>query len=444
MIMKYLSKMMIAALPAIIGQSYASEVTSLQGYYKSKASISYSLQKVQQNKVDFILLDDALRLQPDSVPQSLRPLNEVLASSGYSDSQISQATSLYSALNTEPEEYVCVVNKGQNNTKIAFLVDDQSADCNQDPTSSSKAIASYSNTRKQYLTFYRQDIFTEGSLYYIETIEKDDDDSEAIITRFISNYPDQKTVELARIERNKTGSYMVEHFSDYGEPKGDTTGYRSYQWSNAPFREDGNASILSMTYLHGKNATFNGQADTPYFWVTKERVEGTNLPSGETIYFSSHVEQAQTTPANIANESAYKRFRYNADDKSSWLTYNFNNANKLNYLSPDECMVYAISNSESVVRYPGYFRTIDNCDEQPAGYERSELNQLTLDNDKTVSVTDPQLVRSAANIITAIENYTAQENNTLAITSDNMASMKARYDGALVKYNKAFSPVFWQ
>jgi len=237
---------------------------------------------------------------------------------------------------------------------------------------------------------------------------------------------------------------MVEHFSDYGAPQEDTTGYRSYQWSNAPFREDSDAIILSMTYLHGKNATFNGQANTPYFWATKEQVKGAALQSGQQLYYSVHVEQAQTTLADIADESGYQRFRYNADDKSSWLTYNFNNANEFNYLSPDECMIYAIGNSETVIRYSGYFRTQDNCDEQPEGYDRTELIKLENDRGDIIPTSSPALITSANNMIEAIENHSHSDSNTLSINIDTMASMKRRYDIESANLETYISPVFWQ
>ena len=425
--------------------SLSNGTSNLQGYYNSKASINYSIKKIEQNKVDFIVLDEALsRLSAEATPQSLASLSSALEAANYSEDQKNQATALYESLNLVTEEFACVVTASENNAKIIFLVDENTTNCSQAPEMASKAISLLNSSRYTTLSFYKKFGNNTGAQYYIEQLEKDDDGSEAITTRFITEYSDVKTVELAKIDNNASGSFMIEHFSDDGIPSAETVGFRSYQWTAYPIRESGKALINSFSYFYGQNASLEGKNNTAHFWANKESVSSTQLASGETIYFATHVEQALVTPSSIESTENYIRFRYSAQSRPDWLAYNFNNANNLNRLSSDECMIYSIRNKDPVIRYQGHKRTLNNCTEEIANSESVEFTELTRDNNQTVSITNSDLISSASDIIEAIESHGDSTDSSVTITKDNMLSMKNRYDKAMEKYKGATSLKFWQ
>lgn len=438
-------KLAISVLLVAPQVSLSNETSNLQGYYKSKASLNYSIKKIEQNKIDFVILDEALsRLNPSAAPQPLASLAQALDSVGYSVDQKLQATALYQELNPESEDYACVVAASENNAKIVFLVDEDTTSCSQAPETASKAISLLNGSRYTTLSFYRKFGNDTSAQYYIEQLEKDDDGSEAIITRFITDYSNAKTVELAKVDKNVSGSFMVEHFSDYGTPTTDTVGTRSYQWTAYPIRENSDALINSFSYFYGPNASLEGKNNSPHYWANKESVSASTLASGKVLYFATHVEQALVSPDNIESTESYTRFRYSAEGRSDWLAYNFNNANNLVGLSPDECMIYSIRNQDPVIRYQGYNRTQANCTEEIANFERIELTQLTKDNNQVISVTDSNLILSASEIIEAIESHDDSANSSVIITKDNMLSMKNQYDKAVEKYKEATSLKFWQ
>ncbi|MCG9695139.1 hypothetical protein L1D55_26130 [Vibrio sp. Isolate22] len=80
-------------LPLVIGVSsiatsaYANEDNNLQGYYKSKAAIKFAVDKIQQNKVEFMNLDEAISsLTANSSPQTLSSIDDIANSkSAHSD-----------------------------------------------------------------------------------------------------------------------------------------------------------------------------------------------------------------------------------------------------------------------------------------------------------------------------------------------------------------------
>lgn len=438
-----LSAAVVTAGLLVSAQASANDISSLQGYYKSKASIKYTQQKVEQNKIDFVILDYALKNSAASnTPVTLPSLETVLASLTVSDEQKQQMTALYNSLNPEQESKACIVEK--DSAKIIYLADDEASNCNALPQQSFKAMSlgPGRSSRYEVLSFFRAygEAQSEGSQYYIEKLEKDSDGSLAIQSTFLLRQNNELIGDVTRVDRNNSGSYLIENYADYGKPAGDKIGYRSFQWTPAPIRENSAAIINSFAYLYGDQLSLNNKA-TPYYWAIKESVTGHTLRSGKQVYLSQHVERRQVSTQDASN---FVKDNYSAASRSDWLAYNFNNANNLNGLSPDECMIYSIRNNEPVIRFKGYNRSLSDCNTEPEGYEKETLSELTSDNNQKIATTNSELVNSAANLIEVVEASSDTANSKIEITQQAYDAMKVQYDRAVTEYQNFTSLEFWK
>lgn len=423
--------------------SHANDISSLQGYYKSKASIAFTQQKMEQNKVDFIVLDYVLKSSPaGKKPIKLPDLDVVLNNLNHQGEQRKQVTDLYKSLNKETEKNACVISK--DNAKIIYITDEDASDCNALPQQSFKAmsVGPGRSARYQVLSFFRAygDGKSDGSQYYMEKLEKDSDGSQALQSTYLLRQNGALIGDVTRVDRNTSGSYMIENYADFGKPAGDKVGYRSYQWTPAPINENSEAIINSFAYLYGDKVSLNGKK-TPYFWAIKESVKGHTLRSGKKLYLSQHVERRQVSSIDSSN---IVKDNYSAADRSDWLTYNFNNANNLNGLSPDECMIYSIRNNEPVIRFKGYYRRLSDCQQEPTGYQKQVLKELDQDNQQKVLVSDPSLVNSAAGLIEVIESASDIANSRVEISAEAFNLMKIRYLGKSEDYQSFNSLEFWK
>ena len=413
-------------LPLVLGVSslaamaHANEDINLQGYYKSKAAIKFAVDKIQQNKVEFMNLDQALTLSPSSSPQTLASIDD-LANSKPAHADVFVAKAKEFKLTNK----VCVISK--DGATIAFEADDGVASCNFDLDKVHKAMA---KTSKE-LVFFKRYGTGENTQYTIDKISLVGLD---ISNTFLYKSKGNLLGDIVKVEMTPAGKYTVEYYIDTGPEDGTKIGYKEYQWAD-DFSEGQKATINSVSYHYGSKVTLNNQK-TAFHWAIKDHVVPSNA-NGD-FYFAATVSRF----ARSVDNKVEQKDTYSSQSPSGLIAYNFNNANKLVGLSLDACTIKQIADGKKTVTwYKGWNRGKD-CAVNAAnlvGKEKVTATTLTNDGDKKVSLASLQ--KSASDILAAVE---LDSTASVELTDAEFAAMKAKYDAATKQYKGFNSIQFWK
>ncbi|WP_373944284.1 hypothetical protein L0991_20400 [Vibrio chagasii] len=414
-------------LPLVIGVSsittsaYANEDNNLQGYYKSKAAIKFAVDKIQQNKVEFMNLDEAISsLTANSSPQTLSSIDDI-ANSKSAHSDIFLAKSKEFNLNNQ----VCVITK--DGATIAFEVEDGAANCAFDVNKVDKAMAKTTSG----LVFFTRYGSADETQYSIDKISLN---GQEISNTFLFKFKGKLVGDLAKVKKAPSGEFTIEHYMDYGSEDGQKIGYRAYQWADN-FADGQDAIVNSFAYLYGSNVSLEN-TKTPYFWAIKDTVSPSKGNSD--FYFASTVSRmARSTDNKITQKDKYSK-----QSPSDLIAYNFNNANKLVGLSPDACTIKQIADGEKTLTWYKGFNRDENCTATAADLAgREKVTSATLTNDGSKKISATSLNASALETLKAVdlESSTASD-----LTDSDFAAMKAKYDGAVKKYSNFNSIQFWK
>ncbi|KJY79101.1 hypothetical protein [Vibrio nigripulchritudo] len=392
--------------------SFASELNNLQGYYKSKASISHTAKKIQQNKVEFMNLDEALKtLSPGNSPQTLRSISDIANGKG----QVYLDT--YKKFNLSNK--VCVVSK--DGSTIAFEANDGDTSCSFNAGKVSKAMAKSSKG----LTFYQQFGTGSNAQYSIDRISAD---GSKLSSSFLFSFKGQLVGEVAIVNKAlNSGLYTVEHYSDYGSADGDKYAYKAYQWTNE-FSENSDATVNTFSQLSATNVP-------PYYWAATDTVKKVPVTSNAEHFTVSQVQQFQQP---VSGGVAIK-YNYSAADPGDLIAYIFNNENRLVGLSPDACTIKQIADGKSpVVWYKGWNRGT-SCGS--AGANSEKVSSTTLLNDASKAIPVNTLQSSAKTAIEAVGNLSTSNSQ---MTDQQFNALKVKYESALKTFSNFNSLEFWK
>ncbi|WKY59919.1 hypothetical protein Q5H80_20405 [Vibrio sp. SNU_ST1] len=412
-------------LPLVLGVSsittiaHANENINLQGYYKSKAAIKFAVDKIQQNKIEFMNLDEAFSLIPGSSPQTLASIDDLAnGKSVHADVFLAKAKEF--KLNNK----VCVISK--DGATIAYEADGV-ATCNFDLNKVHKAMA---KTSKELIFFKRYG--TGNDTQY--TIDKISLNGQEVSNTFLYTSKGKLLGDIAKVKKDSAGKYTIEHYVDSGPEDGTKIGYRAYQWAN-DFSDGQKVTINSLSYQYGSTVELKKQK-TPFHWAIKDYVSPSNA-NGD-FYFSSVVSRL----ARSVDNKITQKDMYSKQAPSDLIAYNFNNANKLVGLSPDACTIKQIADGKTTVTwYTGLNRGKD-CSATAAdiaGKKKVTTSTLTNDGSKKVSVASLQ--KSASDILQAVELDSTSASD---LTDAEFAAMKAKYDAATKQYKDFNSIQFWK
>ena len=414
-------------LPLVLGVSslatmvHANEDINLQGYYKSKAAIKFAVDKIQQNKVEFMNLDKALTLSPGTSPQTLVSIDDLANSKpAHSDVFVSKAKEF------KLTNKVCVISK--DGATIAFEADDSATTCVFDLDKVHFAMAKTSED----LVFFKRYGTGEETQYTIDKISLIGLD---ISNTFLYTSKGKLLGDIVKVKTSPAGKYTVEHYVDAGPEDGTKIGFKAYQWANDV--EDGQKAIVnSVSYQYGSTVELKNQK-TPFHWAIKDYVSPSNA-NGD-FYFSSVV--SRLARSSVDNNIEQKD-TYSSKDPSDLIAYNFNNANKLVGQSPDACTIKQIADGKATVTWYTGFNRGKDCSATAAdlaGKKKVTTSTLTNDGSKKVSVASFQ--KSASDILQAVE---LDSTSASGLTDAEFTAMKAKYDAATKQYKDFNSIQFWK
>ncbi|OLQ72748.1 hypothetical protein BIT28_06010 [Photobacterium proteolyticum] len=407
---------LLTLLIATSAQAY--ELQNLQGYYKSKSSIAYITNKINQNKVEFLNLDHAIKnLSVSNSPQQLSDITSLAAASSISPLLLT---------NFDYEGMVCVIEK--DGAKVAFEIESSGTGCSFSIDNIHKVMAKKTDGS---LVFFKRYGSGDKSQYYIEEI---DASGNTMQSRYLFRFNGKLIGDWAIIKRS-AGVYNIEHYSDYGDA--DTSlnkvGHKEYQWSEG-FTFNGAIEVNAFSYTFGPTATV-ANVNKPYYWAIKDKVQV--LDDTPIVELVSRYQKS-TDNLNKVKDT------YSTSSLDDLLSYNFNNANRLVGLSPDACMISQIKDGKSQIeRFQGYVMGAD-CTNPPSDlstYPKKVYGEL--ENDGGKKIKPSELKASAIAVSTAVAKLS---NNSVADLSEaDFSAMKKRYDDAVAKYqSKLVSLEFWK
>ncbi|MFA0112546.1 hypothetical protein AB4407_02470 [Vibrio sp. 10N.261.46.E11] len=414
-------------LPLVLGVSslatmvHANEDINLQGYYKSKAAIKFAVDKIQQNKVEFMNLDKALTLSPSTSPQTLVSIDDLANSKpAHSDVFVSKAKEF------KLTNKVCVISK--DGATIAFEADDSATTCAFDLDKVHKAMA---KTSKE-LVFFKRYGTGEETQYTIDKISLIGLD---ISNTFLYTSKGKLLGDIVKVKTSSSDKYTVEHYVDAGPEDGTKIGFKAYQWADD--MEDGQKAIVnSVSYHYGSRVTLDNKK-TAFHWAIKDHVAPSNA-NGD-FYFAAAVSRLARSSVD---NNIQQKDTYSSKSPSDLIAYNFNNANKLVGLSPDACTVKQIADGKaSVTWYTGFNRGKD-CSATAADLAgKKKVTTSTLTNDGGNKVSVASLQKSASDILQAVE---LDSTSAPGLTEAEFTAMKAKYDAATKQYKDFNSIQFWK
>ncbi|MGR5151802.1 hypothetical protein [Photobacterium swingsii] len=429
-------------------------INSLQGYYKTRATIDYVSDKMMQNKVDFFALDYALHAKGIAIGGGALQLDNfetMLATHPHvSDtSQKDVLRQIKGQFGYKP--YVCKV--ADSGAVIVFEVDDAGASCKLDPKTISKAMAK--NTRTGKVTFFTQ-LGNESEQQYLIDTYLVNGKRETISSSFLHSFKGQLIGDVTKVTRdNSTGvaRYNIEQYADYGSENGQKIAFKSYQWTSEPLNQDNsnleNVAVNTFMVMSGKaNQMYdnnnNTLKDVATYWATRDVIGVHKNSRNEDVIIVDDVQRRLVlqSDSSVKNADAY-----NSESKSNWLDYNFNNIHDLTGESPDACMIKEISEGKPVVRYKGWYRSLGSCQPTAAdikGKEKVIFTTFTTGQGKQINVKDSALVRSAKDIIDVVDSVSNSVKPAAKIDDKVFAEMKAKYEMKEKEFAGFSSLQFWK
>lgn len=433
------------------------EISSLQGYFKTRATIDYVSDKMMQNKIDFLALDSVLSsdMDPSNSPQSMPSLPTMLSSSKYNDSQRDVLRQLHGQF--AEKGMICKV--ADSGAEIVFVVDDSVASCQLDVKKINKAMA---KTKDGKVVFFSQFGGKDYQQYYIDTYLVDGD-KQTMSSSFLHTFKGQLIGDVTRVTRDDSESvatYDIEQYADYGPEDGQKIAFKSYQWMSQPLKADSSnvkdVAVSTFMVESGKANTFyDASTDGELkgvgtYWAVKDVVGVHKNAKNQDVIMADDVQSYRVLQSDT---SKVHKGAYNSLEKGDWLDYNFNNMHDLTGVSPDSCMIKEISEGKPVIRYKGLHRSINKNSGGCAvsandikGKEKVVYTTFTTGAGKKISVKDAALVKSAKEILSIVENAdkNASVRAAAKIDSAEFNKMKAQFDKKEKEFASFNSLSFWK
>ncbi|ELR66496.1 aquaporin Z [Photobacterium marinum] len=444
----------------------------LQGYYQAKELVGYTVNKIQQNKAEFFMLDYALTRPAQSQAQ-LVAYNDALGyfqaknSGAISDAQFMRIAQKVNS-NSQRDEYVCRVDV--SGTKLVYVADPGEA-CSSNYDSKSMAMSQ----KGSKLTFFRRwDFDPTQSHFDIQSYDKGAD-SETLTLDYVLKYQGRWIGSSVRVIKGQTAlsaggivpTFDVAQFQYSGPKSGIVTGGESLLYSDKPYfitdntsdtAADGSASHLASTVFNtfglmdGEYRGRNVNTTKPVYWVSRDYVKQYTLENSDKAYFVSDpqsfvIDTSMTGPSDSwvwQDETKWDPAK--GTDQASggdWVSHAFNNTYNLTGLSPSFCMIEDIAKGRPVTAYytadgkGSWLPSIHDCKAVDPGYYPKVYTHVTNGNGEKIDVTT--LKKSAQDII-YVRNQHTQGGEDL-MTLDDVKAMQSslRYKHLKAELGKRLS-----
>lgn len=375
-----MKKTIISAL-LIMTAAHANAAPNVQGYYQSKELISYAVNKIQQNKAEYFLLDYALTL-PASSEAQIASYNTALGYFQAHNSGVSEDTFFNIVKKVNPsaleDQYVCRVDV--NGSKLAYIAKRAKA-CDGQYDSEPRAISQ----KGSKVSFFRRWDFDPTSAHFdIQSYDADPQSGREVITqdyvlKFEGNWIGTSVrvikddVELS--SGNYETSYDVASYQHSGPRSGIISGGDSLLYSDHPYYisedesdrpvNEGTKAITETNFntvslvdgpYHGRNL----QTDSIHYEFNRDYVKAYHVENGDTAYFVSDpqsfaIDLSFTGPSDssVWQDETEKDSVRDTDQASGgdWVAHAFNNTHNLVSLSPTFCMIEDIAKGRPVTEY---------------------------------------------------------------------------------------------
>ncbi|MGR5065122.1 porin [Photobacterium sp. DNB22_13_2] len=457
-----MKKTIISAL-LVMTAAHANATPNVQGYYQSKELISYAVNKIQQNKAEYFLLDYALTL-PVSSEAQLASYNAALGYFQAHNSTVSQDAffNIVKKVNASAlhDQFVCRVDV--NGTNLAYIARRGQA-CDDNYDFEPRAI-SQKGTK---VSFFRRWDFDPTSAHFdIQSYDIDPQSGREVITQdYVLKYEgnwigtsvrvikDDVAMSSGRIET----SYDVASYQYSGPRSGIISGGDSLLFSDHPYYinegdsdrpVNGDVKVITETNFNtvglvdGPYYGRNLHTDSAHYEFHRDFVKAYQLEDGDTAYFVSD-PQSFAIGQSFTGPSDSWVWQDETDEASGgdWVAHAFNNSHNLVSLSPTYCMIEDIAEGRPVTEYHSkdglWNPSIYSCGKPQPGTTAKVYTSFVNGNGDEVSFDS---LRQSAKDILSVRNQHLQGSEELLTVDDVKAMLNSsRYQDAKKELSQRYN-----
>ena len=365
----------------IMTAAHANATPNVQGYYQSKELINYAVNKVQQNKAEYFMLDYALTL-PASNEAQLAEYNTALGHFQAHNTGVSEDAFFDIVKKVNPSalesQYVCRVDV--NGAKLAYIARrGQACDANYD--SEPRAISQV-DTKVSFLR--RWDFDPTSAHFDIQSYDIDAQTGREVITqdyflkfegRWIGTSVRVIKADVEMDSGRHETSYDVASYQYSGPRSGIISGGDSLLYSDHPYymnefdsvtptngdvKEITETNFNTVSLVDGPYHGRNLKTDKIHYEFNRDYVKAYRLENGDTAYFVSDpqslaIDKSFTGPFDswVWQDETEQDAERDTDQASGgdWVAHAFNNTHNLVSLSPTYCMIEDIALDRPVTEY---------------------------------------------------------------------------------------------
>ncbi|PSW16384.1 porin [Photobacterium rosenbergii] len=448
-----MKKTAITAL-LVMATSSANASPNMQGYYQSKELINYAVNKIQQNKAEYFMLDYALTL-PASNEAQIAEYNTAIGYFQAHNTDVSEDVFINIVNKVNPsaldDQFVCRVDiKGTNHatskTKLAYIAKrGQVCDANYD--SEPRAISQVGTK----ISFFRRWDFDPTSPHFdIQSYDIDELSGREVITQdYFLKFEGHWIGTSVRVIKadvkmdsghNET-SYDVASYRELGARIGQIPGGNSLLYSDHPYfvAEDNLDSPVDRSVKAVTQTTFNTVSiiEGPYngrnlhtekahYEINRDYVKPYLLDNLNTLYLVSDpqffaIDSSLTGPY----DSSVWRDETSEAKGGDWVAHAFNNTHNIVSFSPTYCMIEDIAEGRPVIEYLSadgdslFNPAMDKCQVYQPGTVAKEYTHFT--NADGIDLAVESLRQSAKDIIDVRTQH--PQGNEALLTVDDVNAM---------------------
>ncbi|EKO3563410.1 porin [Vibrio fluvialis] len=458
---------------AVILASPVSAAPHLQGYYQAKELVGYTVNKIQQNKAEYFMLDYALKLaaQPEA---QLVPYNNALGhfqslNSGVDEAQFKRIMQKVNPSGLQ-DQYVCRVDV--SGVKLAYTVKEGEG-CSSSYGNKPMAISQ----KGSKVTFFRRWDFDPTQVHFDIQSYENGTDTETLTLDYVMQFEGRwigSSVQVVKGKTQLTGggetpTYDVAQYQYSGARTGIFTGGETLLYSEQPYFITDNVTDTATNgaVKHVAETVFNTfglmdgeyggrylKSNGPVYWITRDYVKQYEYETGQKAYFVSDPQGfvIETSMSGTADSWVYMDKTPEAAG-GEWVAHAFNNTHNLTSFSPTFCMINDIANGQPVTAYytadgtGSWNPSMDDCkSSEPLdrGLVAKVYTKFINSYGETIDVTSLQ--QSAKDILYVRDQHPQGSKELLTLEDVKAMQHSARYTQLKAKLSKHLGrsgPHFW-
>ncbi|WP_017223802.1 hypothetical protein [Moritella dasanensis] len=441
--------------------SQVSAAPNLQGYYQAKELVSYTVNKIQQNKAEYFMLDYALK-KPAQPQAQLVAYNDALGyfqveNNGVNEEQFER---IVQKVNPEGlrDQYVCRTDT--SGVKLAYIAErDESCSTNYDQ----KPMAISQKGTK--VTFFRRlDFGPTQSHFDIQSYDNNvAENTETLTLNYVLKFEGRWIGDSVRVIKGQAvlgdtstqPTYDVANYQYSGPRSGSIVGGESLLYNDVPYFITDNTEDIAVdnsanhvvktvfitfnemdTDYHGRNVN----TDDAVYYVNRDYVNQYTLENSTKAYFVSDpqtfvIDTAMAGPFESwvsVDESVWDPEK-GTDQVSSgeWVSRAFNNTHNITGESPTFCMIEDIAKGRPVTGYfsedgkSGWWPSMNDCKDVGVGVVPRIYTHFTNSNGEKIAVNS--LRQSAQDIIYVRLQHPQGEKDLLTLDDVKAIKSSLRY-----------------